>query len=91
MTNRRTFIKNISLLGLATPLLNKKDLFSFDRKLPAFGIQLYMVKEDMEKDTPGTLKQLGEMGYTQIESYGRVYRLHHERAHAHWFVAGCYD
>jgi protein ImuB len=22
---------------------------------------------------------------------GCVYHLHHERAHAHWFVAGCYD
>jgi sugar phosphate isomerase/epimerase len=70
MTNRRAFIKNIGLLGLTAPFLNKRDLFSLDRKLPAFGIQLYMVKEDMEKDTPGTLKQLGEMGYTQIESYG---------------------
>jgi sugar phosphate isomerase/epimerase len=70
MTNRRAFIKNIGLLGLATPFLNKTDLFSSDRKLPALGIQLYMVKENMEKDTPGTLKQLGEMGYTQIESYG---------------------
>src|ERR1700743_876269 len=70
MTNRRAFIKNIGFLGLATPFLNKRDLFSLDHKVPALGIQLYMVKEDMEKDTPGTLKQLGEMGYTQIESYG---------------------
>jgi hypothetical protein len=22
---------------------------------------------------------------------GSVYHLHHERAQAHWFVAGCYD
>jgi sugar phosphate isomerase/epimerase len=70
MTNRRAFIKNISLLGIATPFLNKRDLFTLNRKLPALGIQLYMIKEDMEKDTPGTLKQLGDMGYTQIESYG---------------------
>jgi sugar phosphate isomerase/epimerase len=40
------------------------------RKLPALGIQLYMVREDMEKDPVGTLAQLGKMGYTQIESYG---------------------
>ena len=70
MTNRRVFIKNIGLLGLTAPFLNKRDIFSLDRKLPALGIQLYMVKEDMEKDTPGTLKQLGGMDYTQIESYG---------------------
>src|SRR4051812_44207126 len=71
MTNRRTFLKNTTLLALSTPLV-KSDLFAvaLTRKLPALGIQLYMVKEDMEKDTPGTLAQLGKMGYTQIESYG---------------------
>lgn len=70
MTNRRSFIKNISLLGLTAPFIKSADLLSPVHKLPALGIQLYMVKEDMEKDTPGTLKKLGEMGYTQIESYG---------------------
>ena len=69
MTNRRDFIKNTSLLALGLPLF-KNDLFAAPRKLPALGIQLYMVKEDMEKDTPGTLKQLGAMGYALIESYG---------------------
>lgn len=68
MENRRSFIKNISLLGLAVPFIKRGDLFT--RKLPALGIQLYMVREAMEKDTPGTLKQLGEMGYSQLESYG---------------------
>jgi sugar phosphate isomerase/epimerase len=71
MTNRRSFLKNTSLLALSIPLL-KTGLFAapFARKLPALGIQLYMVKEDMERDTPGTLKQIGKIGYTQIESYG---------------------
>lgn len=70
MTNRRTFIKNSGLLAMAIPF-NKMPLTGLNAgKLPAFGIQLYMVKDAMEKDTPGTLKQLGEMGYTQIESYG---------------------
>ncbi|MCO5947481.1 sugar phosphate isomerase/epimerase family protein [Mucilaginibacter flavidus] len=71
MTTRRTFLKNASLLALSAPLL-KSELFAapFARKLPGMGIQLYMVKEDMEKDTPGTLAQIGKMCYTQIESYG---------------------
>jgi len=71
MTTRRTFLKNTALLALSAPLL-KSELFAvpFARKLPGMGIQLYMVKEDMEKDTPGTLAQIGKMGYTQIESYG---------------------
>ncbi|MEO6977146.1 MAG: sugar phosphate isomerase/epimerase [Mucilaginibacter sp.] len=71
MTTRRTFLKNTALLALAAPLLKNNLLAApFVRKLPGMGIQLYMVKEDMEKDTPGTLAQLGKMGYTQIESYG---------------------
>jgi sugar phosphate isomerase/epimerase len=64
--NRRSFIQQSSLLTLAAPL--GKLLPS--AMLPAYGIQLYMVKEDMEKDPLGTLKQLGRMGYRYIESYG---------------------
>jgi sugar phosphate isomerase/epimerase len=71
MTTRRSFLKNAGMLALSAPLL-KNELFAapFARKLPAIGIQLYMVKEDMEKDPAGTLVKLGKMGYNQIESYG---------------------
>jgi len=58
-------------LALSIPII-KSNLFAEikSRKLPAIGVQLYMVKEDMAKDAPGTLTLLGKMGYTQIESYG---------------------
>ncbi len=71
MTDRRTFIRNSSLLTLAIPFRNMP-IFStlLSDKIPAFGIQLYMVKEAMEVNPLSTLKQLGQMGYTQIESYG---------------------
>lgn len=69
MTDRRTFIKNAGLLALSMPLAKSGLFVAPVHKIPAFGIQLYMVKEDMERDTPGTLKKLGQMGYTQIESY----------------------
>lgn len=71
MTDRRTFIRNSSLLTLAIPFCNMPILSNlFSDKISAFGIQLYMVKEAMEKDPLATLKQLSRMGYTQIESYG---------------------
>ena len=70
MTNRRSFLKNTGLLALSVPLVKGSLFAETPRKLPATGIQLYSVKEDMAKDTPGTLAQLGKMGYTQIESYG---------------------
>ena len=71
MTNRRSFIKNSGLLALSLPLI-KNNFFAYApaKKLPAIGIQLYMVKEDMAKDPAGTLSQIGKMGYTQIESFG---------------------
>src|ERR1700742_4377445 len=71
MQNRRSFLKSSGLLALSVPSY-KTNLFAKTRALmlPAMGIQLYMVKEDMEKDPAGTLAQIGKMGYTQIESYG---------------------
>jgi sugar phosphate isomerase/epimerase len=37
--------------------------------LGAIGLQLYSVKDVIEKDLEGTLKQLAAIGYTEIESY----------------------
>jgi sugar phosphate isomerase/epimerase len=34
------------------------------------GIQLYTVREDLPKDTPGTLKQLYEIGFREVETAG---------------------
>ncbi|HMF64258.1 MAG TPA: sugar phosphate isomerase/epimerase family protein [Edaphobacter sp.] len=34
------------------------------------GIQLYTVREDLPKDTPGTLKQLRDMGFREVETAG---------------------
>ena len=36
----------------------------------AMGLQLYTVRDAMEKDPIGTLKALKEMGYLHFESYG---------------------
>jgi sugar phosphate isomerase/epimerase len=69
MTSRRTFIRNGGLLALTVPL-SKVALAATSSRLTAYGIQLYMVRDAMEKDPLGTLKQLGQMGYTQVESYG---------------------
>lgn len=58
-------------MALSIPFL-KESLIPGSRfgTLPAIGIQLYMVRDDMKKDPAGTLKKLGQMGYTQIESFG---------------------
>ena len=65
--NRRTFLYSSGMLAAATSAVAGTITA---RIKPARGIQLYMVKEDMERDPIGTLKLLAAMGYTQIESYG---------------------
>lgn len=37
---------------------------------PAIGIQLYCVRGEFEKDVPGTIKKLAELGYQGVEFYG---------------------
>ena len=68
-SGRRNFIRNSSLMALSVPFLKADLLAGTYKKLPALGIQLYMMREDMAKNPVGTLAQLGKMGYTQIESY----------------------
>jgi sugar phosphate isomerase/epimerase len=71
MGDRRSFIKNSGILALSIPFVKGNSISGFDSlSLPAVGIQLYMVRDDMKKDPAGTLKKLGQMGYTQIESFG---------------------
>ncbi|MBS1597895.1 MAG: sugar phosphate isomerase/epimerase [Bacteroidetes bacterium] len=67
MLNRRSFIRNSGTLALSIPFL-KSELFK-EPKLNAFGIQLYMVRDVMEKDPKTVLRILGDMGYSQIESF----------------------
>jgi sugar phosphate isomerase/epimerase len=37
--------------------------------IPAFGLQLYTLRDDMPKDPKGVLKQVADFGYKQIESF----------------------
>jgi sugar phosphate isomerase/epimerase len=37
----------------------------------AFGLQLYSLRDDFPKDPKGVLKQVADMGYTQIEGFER--------------------
>jgi sugar phosphate isomerase/epimerase len=66
MMNRRDFVKagaaaatlSVTGIGSATPL-----------GLP-LGLQLYSVREPLQKDYAGTLKQVGALGYKEVEAAG---------------------
>ncbi len=73
-TNRRDFLKGgaFAALGLALPFNGKSSLlgsFATPKKLQAFGIQLWTVKEDMARDAKDTLKKIASYGYKQVESF----------------------
>ncbi len=74
-TNRRDFLRYgaFAALGLSLPFRGRSasllENFAAPKKLPAFGIQLWTVKEDMAKDARETLKKIASYGYNQVESF----------------------
>lgn len=73
-SSRRDFLRGgaFAALGLALPFKGKSSLiesFAASKKLNAFGLQLWTVKEDMARDVKDTLKKVASYGYKQIESF----------------------
>lgn len=65
---RRSFIRNTSLVALgamAAPAFSFKPV-----NMNMIGLQLYTVRDDMQKDPAGTLEQISQIGYNNLESYG---------------------
>lgn len=71
MASRRNFLKNITLISgvmASTTLEAKKDPLKV-KKMPV-GIQLYTLRDVIEKDLPGTLEAVSEIGFKNVEAYG---------------------
>ena len=68
MHNRRNFLKNSGAFALGSFLLSNKALAAFNNKTShAVGLQLFTLFNTIDKDVPGTLKQVAA-GYKEIES-----------------------
>ncbi|MFP4367351.1 MAG: sugar phosphate isomerase/epimerase family protein [bacterium] len=68
-TSRREFLRT-SAFALAGGALLAKTGCSFTsavQKKPVTAVQLYCVREDMQRDPGGSLKKLADMGYTHVE------------------------
>jgi sugar phosphate isomerase/epimerase len=63
---RRSFIKKCGLLGTAV-LLAPSFISEEKYKL---GLQLYTIREVLEKDLKGTLEKVASFGYQSVEIYG---------------------
>ena len=64
--SRRVFIRN-SAIAAAGATFFSSNLFAAAKKGELTGIQLYSIREDMNKDPLGTLTQLSNMGYKHVE------------------------
>ena len=61
--SRRRFVQS------AVALLGSQAAWALPVQVP-IGLQLYSVGEDLQKDVPGTLRQLKIIGYKQVETAG---------------------
>jgi len=68
MTNRRTFLKKVSAVSAAALILPQEILAFPGKKM--IGIQLYTIRDLVNKDFTGTLKTLSEIGYNSLEAAG---------------------
>ncbi|MHB2007272.1 MAG: sugar phosphate isomerase/epimerase family protein [Acidobacteriaceae bacterium] len=70
MHSRRDFLKTGSaVLMYGSAFLRSNRLLAQSLGLP-LGLQLYSVREMLPKDYAGTLKQVGALGYRQVEAAG---------------------
>jgi len=65
--NRRLFLQQAGMLTAGAALL--PGALQAAPNTPKPGLQLYSLRDDMEKDARGTLKKIATMGYKEIESY----------------------
>ena len=67
--SRRTFLQASSAAVMAGTLARSMPVFATPLGLP-LGLQLYSVRDQITKDFDGTLKQIGALGYREVESAG---------------------
>ena len=71
--NRRLFLRTASLAAAGGLCLTKTRTYTSaaaSRKLTRIGMQLYMVRRELEKDFEGTLKRVAGLGYREVEFAG---------------------
>jgi sugar phosphate isomerase/epimerase len=65
-----TIISGLFVVGISAKALSPFNADKGKIPLKIFGIQLWSVRDAMEKDAAGTLKNLASYGYKQVESFG---------------------
>jgi sugar phosphate isomerase/epimerase len=68
--SRRTFLKTASASAVCAALWNSAPWLMANALGLPLGVQLYSVRDLLPKDYEGTLKQLGAIGYREVEAAG---------------------
>ena len=66
--DRRTFLGSLSGAAAAAMMSRKLAWAADEHRINPLGIQLYTVRDALKKDYDGTLAQLVQMGYREVES-----------------------
>jgi len=68
--SRRTFLQTVSASAVGAVVWSRAPrLFANPLGLP-IGLQLYSVRDLLPKDYEGTLRQIGALGYREVEAAG---------------------
>jgi sugar phosphate isomerase/epimerase len=67
--NRRSFLGQLGAGAVATAAASP-GLFAQQRRIERLGMQLYTVRDAMEKDFEGTLAKVASLGYKEVEFAG---------------------
>ena len=69
VVSRRRFVQSAVTIAAAAAVLPSRFAWANAFGLPV-GLQLYSVREQLQKDYPGTLKQVAGLGYKEVEAAG---------------------
>jgi sugar phosphate isomerase/epimerase len=70
MSSRREFIKTVTAAVAGSKLVQVAMAADQRPFAGPFGVQLYSLREQLQKDVPGSLNHIREVGYTTVETAG---------------------
>jgi sugar phosphate isomerase/epimerase len=68
--NRRRFLESTAALAAGTLLTSKFSWAAGEHKIDKIGVQLYSVRDLMQKDFDGTIAKVAAIGYKEVEFAG---------------------
>ena len=68
--NRRQLLRHVACFAVAGTVAALPKWTAADPLGLPIGIQLYTVGDDMQKDAPGTVKKIAQIGYKEVETAG---------------------